>query len=144
MFLQGVGGNKIYNGNQFQSLGLDSGRNFEVEALNAWTPTNTNTNIPRAVLGDPNGNNRASTRFLQKGDYLRIKTIQLGYSLPTKALETLQVDKCRVYITGQNLFTFTKYDGLDPEVGGSILSRGIDRTLYPQYKSMIFGLQLQF
>ncbi|WP_412986727.1 SusC/RagA family TonB-linked outer membrane protein [Pontimicrobium sp. IMCC45349] len=144
VFLQGVGGNKIYNGNQFQSLGLDSGRNFEVEALNAWTPTNTNTNIPRAVLGDPNGNNRASTRFLQKGDYLRIKTIQLGYSLPTKALETLQVDKCRVYITGQNLFTFTKYDGLDPEVGGSILSRGIDRTLYPQYKSMIFGLQLQF
>lgn len=144
VFLQGVGGNKIYNGNQFQSLGLDSGRNFEAAALNAWTPTNTNTNIPRAVLGDPNGNNRASTRFLQKGDYLRIKTIQLGYSLPTKALETLQVDKCRVYITGQNLFTFTKYDGLDPEVGGSILSRGIDRTLYPQYKSMIFGLQLQF
>lgn len=144
VFLQGVGGNKIYNGNQFQSLGLDSGRNFEVDALNAWTPSNTNTNIPRAVLGDPNGNNRASTRFLQKGNYLRIKTIQLGYSLPSKVTETLQIDKCRVYVTGQNLLSFTKYDGLDPEVGGSILSRGIDRTLYPQYKSMIFGVQLQF
>ena len=109
IFLQGVGGNKIYNGNDFRLLSLDTGRNFRTEAQNAWTPTNTNTNIPRAVLGDPNRNSRASTRFLEKGDYLRIKTIQLGYSLPTNVLETLEVDKFRVYVTGQDLFTFTKY-----------------------------------
>jgi len=144
IFFQGVGGNKIYNGNRFQSLGLDSGRNFESSALNAWTPSNTNTLIPRAVLGDPNQNNRASTRFLESGAYLRIKTIQLGYTLPTNVLDKLAMDKLRIYVTGQNLFTFTNYTGLDPEVGGSILSRGIDRTLYPKYKSVILGVQFQF
>ncbi len=144
VFFQGVSGNKIYNGNRFQSLGMDSGRNFETDALNAWTPDNTNTNVPRAVLGDPNENNRASTRFLEDGSYLRVKTIQLGYSVPTKILETIKVDKFRAYITGQNLFTFTDYSGLDPEVGGDVLSRGIDRTLYPKYKSIILGFQLQF
>ncbi|OSY86836.1 TonB-dependent receptor [Tenacibaculum holothuriorum] len=143
IFFQGVGGNKIYNGNRFQSIGMDSGRNFESSTLNAWTPTNTNTNIPRAVLGDPNGNNRASTRFLENGSYLRIKTIQLGYSLPQNILDKINVSKLRLYVTGQNLFTFTDYSGLDPEVGGSVLSRGIDRTLYPQFKSVILGFQLQ-
>lgn len=144
VFFQGVGGNKIYNGNDFRLLSLDTGRNFRTEATDAWTPSNTNTSIPRAVLGDPNRNSRASTRFLEKGDYLRVKTIQLGYSLPANILETLQVDKFRVYLTGQNLFTFTNYSGLDPEVGGSVLSRGIDNNLYPKYKSVIFGVQLAF
>ena len=143
IFFQGVGGNKIYNGNRFQSIGMDSGNNFETSTLNAWTPTNTNTSIPRAVAGDPNGNNRASTRFLENGSYLRIKTIQLGYSLPQSILEKINVNKLRFYVTGQNLFTFTDYSGLDPEVGGSVLSRGIDRSLYPQYKSVILGIQLQ-
>ena len=144
IFFQGVGGNKIYNGNDFRLLSLDTGRNFRAEAVNAWTPSNTNTDIPRAVLGDPNRNSRASTRFLEKGDYLRIKTIQLGYSLPANVLETLAVDKLRFYLTGQNLFTFTNYSGLDPEVGGSVLSRGIDINLYPKYKSLIFGVQFGF
>ena len=144
LFFQGVGGNKIYNGNDFEMLGMDSGRNFKTETLNAWTPSNTNTEIPRAVLGDPNQNTRASTRFLEDGGYFRIKTIQLGYSINKETLESLQVSKCRVYLTGQNLFTFTNYSGLDPEVGGSILSRGIDRSLYPKYKSFILGVQLQF
>ncbi|UNY99804.1 TonB-dependent receptor [Zhouia spongiae] len=144
IFFQGVGGNKVYNGNSFEMLGMDSGRNFRSETLNAWTPSNTDTSIPRAVLGDPNGNNRASTRFLHDGDYLRIKTIQLGYSIPQKVLNAIMVDKARLYVTGQNLFTFSNYDGLDPEVGGNILSRGIDRSLYPRSKSFILGVQLQF
>lgn len=144
LFFQGVGGNKIYNGNDFEMLGMDSGRNFKTETLDAWTPSNTNTDIPRAVLGDPNQNTRASTRFLEDGGYFRIKTIQLGYSIDKKVLESVQMSKCRVYLTGQNLFTFTNYSGLDPEVGGSILSRGIDRDLYPKYKSVILGVQLQF
>lgn len=144
VFFQGVGGNKIYNGNDFRLLSLDTGRNFRVEAENAWTPSNTNTDIPRAVLGDPNGNSRASTRFLEDGDYLRIKTIQLGYSLRGSVLDALKLSRFRLYLTGQNLFTFTKYSGLDPEVGGSVLSRGIDNDLYPKYKSIIAGVQLTF
>lgn len=144
LFFQGVGGNKIYNGNSFEMLGMDAGRNFRTETLNAWTLENTNTSIPRAVLGDPNQNNRASTRFLENGGYLRVKTIQLGYTLPSNVVESIDISKFRVYLTGQNLFTFTNYSGLDPEVAGSILSRGIDRTLYPKYKSIIFGVQLKF
>lgn len=144
LFLQGVGGNKIYDGNAFEMQGIDAPRNFTANVLNAWTTSNTNTNIPRAVLGDPNQNNRASTRFLHDGGYLRLKTIQLGYTLPTNILEKLKVDNLRIYVTGQNLFTATSYDGLDPEVGGSVLSQGIDRTLYPKYKSVIMGLQLKF
>jgi hypothetical protein len=144
IFLQGVSGNKIYNGNSFELLGMDSGRNFRTETLDAWTPSNTNTDVPRAVLGDPNLNNRASTRFLENGAYLRFKTFQVGYSLNQELLEKSFINKLRVYATGQNLITITNYEGLDPEVGGSILSRGIDRSLYPKYKSVIFGLQLQF
>ena len=144
VFLQGVGGNKIYDGNAFEMQGIDAPRNFTTNVLNAWTPSNTNTDIPRAILGDPNQNNRASTRFLHDGAYLRVKTIQLGYTLPVNILEKLKVDNLRIYATGQNLFTATKYKGLDPEVGGSVLSQGIDRTLYPKYKSVIVGLQLKF
>ncbi len=144
IFLQGVGGNKIYDGNAYELMGMDANRNFSSDALNAWTPENTNTNIPRAVFGDKNQNNRASTRFLHKGDYLRIKTIQLGYTLPDTVLEKLQIDKVRLYVSGQNLFTITNYPGLDPEVAGSILNFGVDRVLYPKYKSLIMGVQLQF
>lgn len=144
VFFQGAGGNKIYNGNDFRLLGMDTGRNFRKESLNAWTPTNTDTDIPRAVLNDPNRNNRASTRFLEDGDYLRIKTIQLGYSIPQSRLENLFINKLRIFLTVQNYFTFTNYSGLDPEVGGPILSRGIDRNLYPKYKSLIGGIQLKF
>ncbi|MBC9796260.1 SusC/RagA family TonB-linked outer membrane protein [Sinomicrobium weinanense] len=144
IFFRGVGGNKIYDGNGFETLGMDGGRNFRVETLNAWTPSNTNTDIPRAVLEDPNKNTRASTRFLHNGDYLRIKTIQLGYSIPSDVLDKMAMSKLRIYVTGQNLFTFTGYDGLDPEVAGEILSRGIDRSLYPKSKSFILGVQLQF
>ncbi|WP_423818638.1 TonB-dependent receptor [Salinimicrobium sp. TIG7-5_MAKvit] len=144
VFFQGAGGNKIYNGNDFRLLSMDTGRNFRAESLNAWTPTNTNTDIPRAVLNDPNRNNRASTRFLEDGDYLRVKTIQLGYSIPEARLENLFIDNLRLFVTAQNYFTFTNYSGLDPEVGGAILSRGIDSNLYPKYKSLIGGIQLKF
>lgn len=143
IFLQGVGGNKIYDGNAFEMQGMEAPRNFTSNTLNAWTPTNTNTNIPRAVLGDPNQNNRASTRFLNDGSYLRFKTIQLGYTLPSRITDKIELDFLRLYLTGQNLFTITDYSGLDPEVGGSVLSNGIDRTLYPKYKSIIMGIQIK-
>ncbi|MCV6628768.1 MAG: TonB-dependent receptor [Flavobacteriaceae bacterium] len=144
LFFQGVGDNKIYNGNSFELLGMDGPRNFTTDALNAWTPSNTNTDIPRAVYSDPNNNNRASTRFLEDGGYLRLKTIQLGYSIPTGISSKLGIENLRFYVSGQNLMTLTNYSGLDPEVGGSALSFGVDRTLYPKYKSVIMGVQLKF
>jgi len=145
MFWQGVGGNKIYNGNRFEMEGMDSPRNFLSSTLDAWTPTHTNTNMPRAVYNDPNLNNRESTRFLENGAYLRLKTLQLGYTLPKQLTEKAGIERVRMYVTGQNLLTLTDYTGLDPEVGRSnVLNTGVDRVLYPQTQSVLFGVQVGF
>ncbi|WP_316817117.1 TonB-dependent receptor [Pedobacter nyackensis] len=145
LFWQGVGGNKLYNGNRFELEGMDAGRNFLSSTLNAWTPQNTNTDMPRAVLGDPNRNARESTRFLENGAYLRLKLVQLGYTLPQDLLKKMKFSKLRVYLSGQNLITLTKYSGLDPEVGTfSALDTGVDRMLYPQNKRLLAGVQLTF
>ncbi|WP_083852674.1 SusC/RagA family TonB-linked outer membrane protein [Pedobacter arcticus] len=145
LFWQGIGGNKIYNGNRFELEGMEAGRNFLATTLNAWTPQNTNTDMPRAVLGDENGNARESTRFLENGAYLRLKVIQLGYTFPESVLKNVKVSRLRVYLSGQNLLTLTKYTGLDPEVGNfNALDTGIDRMLYPQNKRFMAGLQLTF
>jgi hypothetical protein len=145
LFWQGVGGNKIYNGNRFELEGMDAGRNFLSTTLDAWKPQHTNTDMPRAVLGDPNGNARESTRFLENGAYLRLKLVQLGYTLPVKVLQKIKVNRLRVYLSAQNLITITKYSGLDPEVGNfSVLDTGVDRMLYPQNKRLLAGLQLTF
>lgn len=143
IFIQGVGGNKIYNGNRFEMEGMDAGRNFLSTTLNAWTSQNTNTSMPRAVLGDPNGNNRESTRFLESGAYLRMKMVQVGYTFPYDVLKKIYVKKLRIYVGAQNMFNITKYSGLDPEVGNfNVLNTGVDRMMYPQNKKWIAGLQI--
>ncbi len=145
LFWQGVAGNKIYNGNRFELEGMDAGRNFLTSTLNAWTPQNTQTDMPRAVLGDPNRNARESTRFLENGAYLRLKLVQLGYTLPQVFSQKMKISKLRIYLSGQNLLTLTKYSGLDPEVGTfSALDTGVDRMLYPQNKRLLAGVQLTF
>ncbi|MGY0037245.1 hypothetical protein [Pedobacter sp. NJ-S-72] len=146
LFWQGVGGNKIYNGNRFELEGMDAGRNFLTSTLNAWTPQNMDTDMPRAVLGDPNRNARESTRFLESGAYLRLKlVVQLGYTLPASLLQKMKITRLRVYVSGQNLITFTKYSGLDPEIGTfSTLDTGVDRMMYPQNKRLLAGIQLTF
>ncbi|MBN8880335.1 MAG: TonB-dependent receptor [Sphingobacteriales bacterium] len=142
-FFQGVSGNKIYNGYRFELEGMDAGRNFLTSTLNAWTPQNTNTDMPRAILADPNGNNRESTRFLENGGYLRMKLLQLGYTLPASATNFAKLNRVRFYVAAQNLFTITKYSGLDPEVGTfNPLNTGVDRALYPQNKRWLVGLQI--
>ncbi|MCW3464644.1 SusC/RagA family TonB-linked outer membrane protein [Chitinophaga nivalis] len=145
LFWQGVAGNKIYNGNKYEQQGMDAGRNFDVSTLRAWTPDNRNTDVPRAVLGDPNGNTRESTRFLEKGDYLRLKTLQLGYAFAPHLLQRASINRLRIYASAQNLLTFTKYSGMDPEVGrAEVLNTGLDLWMYPQNKVFMAGLQLEF
>lgn len=145
LLLQGATGFEIYNGTRFEMEGMDAGRNFLTSTLNAWTPENTATDMPRAVLGDPNQNNRESTRFLEDGDYLRLKSIQIGYTLPKNLLSTIRVDRMRFFASAQNLFVITKYSGLDPEFSrSSVLNTGVDTTIYPQTKSYVFGVQLSF
>ena len=125
--------------------------NAGTQVLNAWTPSNTNTNIPRAISSDPNQNARPSTRFLENGSYLRLKNIMFGYNIPPASLQSLTkgvVKNFRVYFSAQNILTFTKYSGYDPEVGnrtpGSSLTNGIDFAVYPQPKAYQFGIQVGF
>jgi hypothetical protein len=80
--------------------------------------------------------------YLEDGNYLRLKVVQIGYTLPVKMLKKIGGTKLRVYATGENLLTLTKYTGYDPEIGGGVF--GIDKGVYPQAKSFILGIQLQF
>ncbi len=151
VFFQGVHGNKIFNATRVISEGMVRFFNAGTQVLNAWTPTNTNTNIPRAIGADPNQNARPSTRFLEDGSYLRLKNIMLGYNIPSATLQTLTrgaVKNFRVYVSAQNILTFTDYSGYDPEVGNrtpnSSLTNGIDFAVYPQPKAYLLGIQVGF
>ena len=151
LFFQGVQGNKIYNATRVITEGMVRFFNAGTQVLNAWTPTNTKTNIPRAISSDPNRNARPSTRFLEDGSFLRLKNIMVGYTVPANFLGTHTkgtVKSLRIYVSAQNILTFTKYTGYDPEVGnrtpGSSLTNGIDFAVYPQPKSFQAGIQASF
>ena len=151
IFFQGVSGNKIYNATRVITEGMIRFFNAGTQVLNAWTPTNKNTNIPRAASSDPNQNARSSTRFLEDGSYLRLKNFMLGYNVPTKSLASTTkgvIKNIRVYVAAQNVLTFTNYSGYDPEVGnrtpGSSLTNGIDFAVYPQPKALQVGIQATF
>lgn len=151
VFFQGVQGNKIFNATRVITEGMVRFFNAGTQVLDAWTPSNTNTDIPRAIGADPNQNARPSTRFLEDGSYLRMKNIMLGYNIPVSSLETITrgtVKNFRVYVSAQNILTFTKYSGYDPEVGNrtpdTSLTNGIDFAVYPTPKAFQIGLQVGF
>ena len=151
VFFQGVSGNKVYNATRVITEGMVRFFNAGTKVLNAWTPTNTNTDIPRAISSDPNQNARPSTRFLEDGSFLRLKNVMLGYTIPFGSLQSMTkgvVKSIRIYVSAQNILTFTKYTGYDPEVGnrtpGSSLNNGIDFAVYPQPKAFQAGIQATF
>jgi len=150
LFFQGSQGNKIYNGTKVITQGMLRLFNAGTDVLNAWTPNNTNTDIPRAVSGDPNSNTRTSDRFVEDGSYLRLKNISLGYSVPASALQSFSrgtLANARIYVAAQNLLTFTKYTAYDPEIGsrfGTQLTSGIDYGQYPAARTVMVGLQVGF
>ena len=150
VFFQGVVGNKIYNGTKVVGQGQLRLFNATTDVLNAWTPQNTNTNVPRSVSGDPNQNSRTSDRFLEDGSYLRLKNLSIGYTVPTAALSKFTkgyVNRLRVYASSQNLLTFTKYTGYDPEISSknnNLLNNGIDYVQYPQARTLTVGINLGF
>ena len=135
VFGQGVWGNKIFQ--EYRRLDIGTA-NYPAAALNAWTPTNTNTNYPRLTVSDPNANFTTPSSFwLQNGAYLRIKTIQLGYTFPKVLMNKLDISKLRIYVSGDNLFTITKYNGYDPEIAG-----GVDAGVYPTARTLRVGLDV--
>lgn len=147
LFFQGSFGNDIYNQNRVTIEGMSDPLNQTTAVLNRWTPTNTNTTIPRAVRYDPNQNNRFSTRFVEDGTYVRLKNLTVAYNLPGKFLQKAKISGVRVYVTGQNLLTFTNYSGYDPEVSADPFSSvgfGRDYGVYPQARTYTAGLNVTF
>ena len=140
VFLQGVSGNKVFNANRVYQEGMAVAQNQTTQVLNRWTGPGTSNVIPRAIFNDPNKNTRVSDRFLEDGSYLRIKNITLGYNLPRNILRGAKMSSARLYVSCQNLATFTHYTGFDPEVG----SNGIDLNVYPVTRTLSAGINVIF
>ena len=146
IFGQGSGGNMI-NSNLYRGLMPSSGyTNWHEDILNRWTPTNTDTDVPRVIFLDPNNNGRNSDRpgWLQKGDYFRINTISLGYSLPRSIIDKLNFSKARFYVTLQNVAVFSDYKGYNPDFQAGVLSPGFDYGTYPRPLTTMLGAQFKF
>ena len=142
LFIQGSHGNDLYNGIFRYDLNTT---NLPVSALERWTGEGSTNEHPRISHTDPNRNNRVSDRFVEDGSFLRVKNLQIGYSLPDRVLEKLDLGKFRFYVSANNLLTFTKYTGLDPEIGSrGTLEIGIDRGFYPVARNFIAGVNVTF
>lgn len=147
----GVYGNKLLAAYKYYTDGFFiSNYNMETEALGRWTGPGTSNTLPRLTASDPNNNSRVSSFYLQSGSYLRLQNMTFGYTLPQKFLEKSKIKSLRFYFSAQNLLTFTKYTGYDPEIGqqysgsGGNLDMGIDNGNYPQSRTLSLGANLSF
>lgn len=146
LFLEAVTGNKIYNARRKWMDKMNEVTNFSTDVLNAWTPEN-HSNFPRFTLSDPNNNNRENSgRWLEDGSYLRFKRLEFGYTMPKGLTGRWGIDKVRLFASGENLFTITKYKGYNPDIGGGALARGMDNSwdVYPLSRTVLLGLNLTF
>jgi hypothetical protein len=122
--------------------------NQTADQLAAWKKPGDITMVPQARLGYVNGNQSRSSRYLENGDYIRLRTAVLSYQLPARTLDKLKLSKMRVYLTGQNLLNFTKYTGWDPEVSSdafvSNIVSGVDFYSAPQPRTVVLGATIGF
>ena len=140
VFGQGAAGNKIFQG--LRRLDV-SNANYQTSALGRWVGEGTSNDFPRLTTSDTNNNfSNPSDFYLEDGDYFRLKTVQIGYTLPSSLFDSTGIQRLRIYLTAENLITFTKYSGYDPEIGGGVM--GIDRGYYPQARTNQIGVNLQF
>lgn len=146
IFGQGSGGNLI-NSNLYRGLMPTTGyTNWHEDILNRWTPENPSTTVPRVVFGDPNNNQRDSNRpgWLQSGNYFRLNTISLGYTLPDAVSSKFNLSNARFYVTFQNVAVFSEYEGYNPDFQAGILNPGFDFGTYPRPMTTMIGAQLKF
>jgi TonB-linked SusC/RagA family outer membrane protein len=149
VFLQFSYGNDVFNGSRLFLESLQGGDNQLAAITRRWQKPGDITDIPRAT-SDPVKkveNKRVSSRFIEDGSYLRVKNLTLGYSFPKSIVNNMHLESLRIYFTGQNLFTFTNYTGLDPEVnysGNDNTLMGTDFFTYPQARSYNIGVNLKF
>jgi len=145
VFFQGSYGNDIYNVSRMETEGMYDAKNQSVAVLDRWERPGMVTYMPRAT--QEKSNLLSSTRFVEDGSYLRLKTLSISYNIKGKLLNQLKISRLQPYVTAQNLLTLTKYKGFDPEVsqyGGSATTQGIDYGTYPQSKSYIIGINVEF
>ncbi len=148
LFIHGSQGGEIYSFTMME-LELNTGyNNTTTRMLNRWTPTNTDTDIPKAVIGR---SKRSSDRWVYDGSFIRLKNVSLGYKLPKTILNKMGLDFARIYVSGQNLVTISNYPGIDPEVGWRVYDGstgntniGLDYGSYPNIKSYTIGIQVKF
>lgn len=153
IFIQGMQGQEAWNSKRFQTILDFAGGNKITKALNAWTPDNRDTNIPRASFQDPNNNKRESDFFVEDASFVRLKNFQLGYIIPSSITNTFgaNFDQIRVYFSGSNLITITDYSGYDPEIGRNsgfrntgIFGQGVDTNAQPTPRTFTFGVDVSF
>lgn len=146
--VDGIYGNQIVNTTRMWTENLGLKRNLTLEAYeNYWRPDRPGNIYPRPVVNDVNQNNRFSDRWLEDGSYVRLRTLTIGYTIPTEVAAMFKIKSMRLYLSGQNLWIHTKYSGYDPEVGifqGNSLNAGIDYGRYPSPKTIMFGVNLRF
>jgi len=150
MSWSGVYGNEIFNANRVD-LESSSGQSNKLIVMNKrWSPDNPEGTYPRAVSSDQNLNSRNSSRYIEDGSYLKLRNLEIGYNINNNLLNKLKLSKARFYISGQNLLTFTKYTGFDPDVGKNLrtdntgLIMGFDESFYPQSRTFLAGISLNF
>jgi TonB-dependent starch-binding outer membrane protein SusC len=149
MHFQGVNGVDVYHAAKFAKRSMKNDYNSTVQVLEAWTADNP-TNHPRLTNQDPNGNmSRHSDYFIEDGSYLKLRNLVVGYSLPERISNAISLQRVRVYFNAQNVFTLTKYTGMDPELGlndtNNIRARGIEGLdRHPQIGLLSFGLDVSF
>lgn len=142
LFFQGTIGNDVYDFSQRGDIPLN---NRPAWILDRWHGEGTSNHIPRMTSANPNGNWRSSDLYVKDGSYMRLKSAQLGYTLPTDVTRRFAVQRLRVYVSADNLFTFTSYDGFDPEIAsGGYTTIGIDRGIYPQSRTVSVGANITF
>ncbi|MDR0762960.1 MAG: TonB-dependent receptor [Bacteroidales bacterium] len=136
LFLQGVYGNELYNAQRETLEGTGNATVMSTSMRNVWTPSNPDGTIPNPRNAV---NFYTSSRFIESGAYLRLKNLQIGYTLPQNITQKAFISRFRIYFSASNLFTITKYSGYDPEVGS-----GVDYGNYPQARTFLFGINLDF
>jgi TonB-linked SusC/RagA family outer membrane protein len=144
-FIYGSKGNDIFNYTKWWTDFWPSSQGQKSRDLlyNSWTEKNTSAKIPKATNSSNfSTNTQVCSYYIEDGSYLRLKNLQVGYTFPENMTEKIKIKSLRIYLQAVNLFTITKYSGLDPEIGGSDLASGIDYGNYPIAKQFVFGLNL--
>ena len=142
IFFQGAAGNQIFD---YSMRGDVPAMNRPAWILNRWIGDGTSNRIPRMTNANPNQNWRSSDLYIKDGSFFRLKTAQIGYTVPERFTNKVSIKNLRVYVAGENLLTFTKYDGFDPEMASDgYTTIGVDRGIYPQSRTVTLGASITF